>query len=110
MSVADNKAVKQSVNMILKTQIGERRIFEDYGSELRSFMFDVIDPNYVSSFKKSVERSITDCEPHVSKISVDVRADSGLVSKIISEIEYSTDIYPGIEKIHKTLDMNGENE
>ncbi len=110
MSVCDNEAIKQSVNMILQTQVQEREIFGDYGSNLRSFMFDVIDPNYVSSFKRSVEQSISNCEPHVNEISVEVRAEGGSTSKIVSEIEYSTDIYPEIEKIYKTLNINGENE
>lgn len=110
VSVSDNKAVKQSVNMILQTQVRERKIFGDYGSNLKSFMFEVVDPNYISSFKQSVERSISSCEPHVSEVNVDVHASSGAVSKIISEIEYLTDVSPESEKIRKVLDVNGENE
>ena len=52
-TVDNNKTVKQSINMILKTQIMEHKIFKNYGSELKSFMFDIVDSNYIYSFKIS---------------------------------------------------------
>ena len=109
-SVSDNDAVKQSVNMILKTQILERKIFSQYGSNIRSFMFDIVNSGYVSSFRKSVEDSILSCEPHVKSIEVSVNASSGPVSEIVSEIEYLTDILPTREKIYKTISVSDENE
>ena len=109
MSVSDRQAIKQSVNMILQTQMHERKIFGDYGSNLKYFMFEVVDPNYISSFKQSVEHSISYCEPHVNEIDVNVRVSSGAVSKIIADIEYSTDVSSESEKIHKIVDVNDEN-
>ena len=107
-SGADSKAIKQSVNMILKTQIMERKIFPDYGSELKSFMFEIVDSNYVHSFKKSIQTAIERCEPHVVNIDVQAKANRGPISKIEAVIDYTTDISPEIEQAFKSVDLDNE--
>ena len=101
----NNDVIKQSVNMILKTQIMERKIFSNYGSELKSFMFGIVDSNYISSFKKNVRESIKRWEPHVVDIKVDARANSGPVSKIEADVEYVTDILPVVEKSKTSISL-----
>lgn len=105
-SVNDNVAIKQSVKMILQTQIFERKIFSHYGSELRSFMFEVIDPSYISSLQKSVYNSINSCESYVKNLDVSITASNGPTSKITAEIEYNTPFSPVVEKVYKTVDFS----
>lgn len=105
-SVTDNDAIKQSVTMILQTQIFERKIFSRYGSELRSFMFDVIDSSYISSFKKSVKDSILSCEPYIQDLNVSVTAKSGPISKITAKVEYTTKFSSVVNEIYKSIDFS----
>ena len=105
-TVSNNETIKQSVNMILKTQPFERKIFQYYGSELKSFMFGIADANYVYSFKKSVEDAISTWEHHVKELKVSVKANPGPVSQIEANIEYTTDIMPIIERTSKKLNIN----
>ncbi|MDR1364947.1 MAG: GPW/gp25 family protein [Oscillospiraceae bacterium] len=108
-TVCDNAAIKQSVEMILKTQIMERKVVPNYGSELRSYVFTVIDANSVSSFKKAIKYAIENWEKHVQTIKVSTRATSGPVSRMQAEIEYTTDINPTPETITKEINMSGVN-
>ncbi|MDR1240833.1 MAG: GPW/gp25 family protein [Oscillospiraceae bacterium] len=105
-TVCDNETVKQSVNMILKTQIMERKVVSFYGSELRSFMFGIVDSNYISSFKKSIKTAIEKWEDHVKTIKIGVRAAGGPVSRVEAEVEYTTDISPEIERVTKRISMS----
>lgn len=104
-TVNNNDVIKQSVNMILKTQIMERKIFSDYGSELKSFMFGIVDSNYIRSFKKNVKDSITRWEPHVTDINVDAQSNSGPISRIEADVEYITDISPVVEKSKTSINL-----
>jgi hypothetical protein len=105
-TVDNNKTVKQSINMILKTQIMEHKIFKNYGSELKSFMFDIVDSNYIYSFKKTVENSLKRWEPHINKMTVSVKSNSGPSSEIEANIEYTTDISPVMERTKRTININ----
>jgi len=104
-TVSDNDVVKQSINIILRTQIFERKILKNFGSELRSFMFGSVDPNYISSFKKSIEYAIKTWEKHVQEVEISVKTNGGIISKIDAEIDYVTDINPSRERIKRGLDM-----
>lgn len=105
-TVYNNEVVKQSVNMILKTQIMEHKVFSDYGSELKSFMFGIVDSNYIHSFKESVEKAISRWEPHVIDMKIEAKSNSGPISRIEVDIEYITDISPEVEKTKKSINFD----
>ena len=102
----NNDTIKQSVTMILQTQIFERKIFSRYGSDIRTFMFDIVDSNYISSFKKSVKDSIFSCEPYVENLNVSVKASNGPISKINAKIEYTTKFSPVVDEVYKSIDFS----
>ena len=107
-TTVDNKVVRQSLNMILKTQIMEHKIFPDYGAELNSFMFEVVDSNYVHSFKKSIETAISQWEPHIVSMDIHVKANRGPISKIEASLDYTTDISPESERIVKAVSIDSK--
>ncbi|MGN1041273.1 MAG: GPW/gp25 family protein, partial [Acutalibacteraceae bacterium] len=53
-TVEDNENIKQSVRMILETHPYERKIVENFGTDLRPFMFEVISPRVISDLKDKV--------------------------------------------------------
>jgi phage baseplate assembly protein W len=105
-TVHDNETVKQSVNMILKTHVMERKIMTNFGSEVNSFMFGIVNANYISSFKKSIKSSIENWEEHVKTMDIKIKAAGGPVSRIEAEIEYTTDISPIVERAVKQINAN----
>lgn len=98
-TVEDNESVKQSVKLILKTYRRERKIFPNFGSDFRSFMFEVMDPPILSTLKNTTESTIKTWEPHISSMNISVKADNGAVSSIKTAIDYVTDIEPTQERL-----------
>ena len=107
MTVEDNENVKQSVNIILMTQKYERKIFPNFGTDMRSYMFEVVDQNFISMIRSTITGSLKKWESHIVDINVNVRASSGPICKVETVIDYLTDITPVQERVSKTMDMNG---
>jgi phage baseplate assembly protein W len=105
-TVEDNENIKQSVRVILETQKYERKIFPNFGTDLRSYMFEVVDPNFISRLRKSIETSLKMWESHIEDLNVAVNASSGPVSKVEVAIDYITDIEPTQERVKKRIDAN----
>lgn len=103
-TVEDNENIKQSVRMILETQKEERKVVPDFGSELRSYMFEVVNPTFISDVKRSVRAAIETWQDHINDLNVSVKATDGAVAKVEVNIDYITDIEPTQERITKKLD------
>ena len=102
-TVEDNENIKQSVRMILETHPYERKIVENFGTDLRPFMFEVISPRVISDLKDKMEHSIRKWEDHIRDLHVDVKAKNGTVSSLDTQIDYITDLEPTQERLHKVI-------
>lgn len=105
-TVEDNESIRQSLKLILNTQRNERKIFTDFGTNLRSFMFEVVDPSFVSTLKNNIASSVKKWEKHIRDINVSVSASSGTVSTVESSIDYITDIEPTQERVITKVETN----
>lgn len=106
MTVEDNENIKQSVRIILGTQKYERKIYPGFGTDLRSFMFEIIDPTLISTLKSSIKSSLDMWEEHIESLNIGVIASAGTVSKLEVGIDYITDIEPTQERVVERLDNN----
>lgn len=106
MTVEDNENIKQSVRVILGTQKYERKIYPGFGTDLRSFMFEIIDPTLISTLKSSIKSSLDTWEEHIESLNLGVKASAGPVSKLEVNIDYITDIEPTQERVVERLDNN----
>ena len=105
--IEDNENVKQSIKIILQTQKSERKVVPTFGTDLRSFMFEIVDPIFISTLTRAIESSLTMWEEHIEDLNVSVRASSGPVSEVVANIDYMTDITPIQERLTRKLDVNG---
>ena len=105
-TVEDNECVKQSVKMILSTQLYERKIVPTFGTDLRKYMFDVVNPTFVSDLKKTVTSSVKKWEEHILDLNVSVEATAGPVCTVNTGIDYITDIEPTQERVIHKVDAN----
>ncbi len=105
-TVEDNEDIKQSIRIILETQKNERKIYPNFGTDLRSYMFEVVDHVFTSNMRSTIESSIKMWATHLEDINVAVNASSGAISKIEVNIDYVTDIEPIQERIYKRIDKN----
>ncbi len=105
-TVEDNENIKQSVKLILETQKRERKIVHQFGTNLRSFMFEIVDPQFISTLKDSITSSLRTWESHIEDMNVSVRATAGPVSIVEANIDYITDIEPTQERVTTRIDAN----
>ncbi len=103
-TVEDNENIKQSIKIILDTQREERKIVPSFGSNIRSYMFEVVDPIFISDIKRSVSSSIEIWQEHIDDLNVSVKASNGSVAKVEVNIDYITDIEPTQERFTKKFD------
>ena len=62
----EDAAVKQAILNLLLTEKGERLYNAQYGSDLRSHLFEPLDFGTAGSIKDSIIRTIKNYEPRVS--------------------------------------------
>ncbi len=105
-TVEDNENIKQSIRVILGTQLHERKIVPNFGTDLRSYMFEVVDPTFVSTLKRSIQSSLEMWQEHIDELYVGVNASSGAVSKVEVNIDYITDLEPTQERFTQRIDSN----
>ena len=107
-TVEDNENIKQDIKIILETQKNERKLLPGFGTDLHSYMFEIVDATFIATLKRSVESSIRDWEEHISDLNVAVNAFPGMVSKVEAVIDYITDIEPTQERMIKRVDKNDD--
>ena len=107
MTVEDNENIKQSIRIILDTQRNERKIVPNFGTDSRSYIFELVDPEFISGLRSETERSIKTWEKHIRDINVSVKATNGPVSSVEVNIDYITTIMPIQERVINKLEMNG---
>lgn len=105
-TIEDNENVKQSVKLILNTQKQERKIFTNFGTDLRNFMFEVVDPPMITTLKSAVEVSLKEWEKHIQDLHISVNATASPVSTVSTSIDYITDIEPTQERVVNAIDTN----
>lgn len=105
-TVEDNECVKQSVRVIIGTQKYERKIVPNFGTDLRWFMFQVVDPPFISEVKESITKAINTWEEHVQSLNVSVNSTTGPICTVNANIDYITDIEPTQERVTQRIDAN----
>lgn len=71
----DAKAVMQSIRNILMTRIGELGFEENFGSNMPTVLFDLIDPNLQYTLEDKIRWAIRTYEPRADLDVVDVELD-----------------------------------
>jgi len=72
--VSDEDDIKQSLNILLSTALGERVMEPNFGCDLRPYLFDPLTPHMIGYLKDRVRNAILYYETRISLISIDVTA------------------------------------
>lgn len=78
----DAKAVIQSIRNILMTRIGELGFEENFGSNMPTVLFDLIDPNLQYTLEDRIKWAINTYEPRadIDFVEVDVDRENNSIS------------------------------
>ncbi|RZN84055.1 MAG: phage tail protein [Winogradskyella sp.] len=85
--------INECINIIMRTNFGERVMEPDFGSGMQAFVFEVMDETLKGEIIDTVKVTLLDNEPRISVENVDVEYESlqnGLVSVFIEYIYNKT--------------------
>lgn len=86
--VADEDDIRQSLEILLSTTIGERFLQPAYGCNLEHFVFEPMNASTETSIKLTVKNALQQFEPRIKLLSV--RLDNGRMSegRVDINVEY----------------------
>ena len=90
--VSDYTDIKESLDILLSTSLGERVMQPDYGCNLNDYMFESLSSTLIGIIKQKVTNAILYYEPRIVAEKVDVTADDSfdLIEGIFTvSVEYS---------------------
>jgi phage baseplate assembly protein W len=80
--------VRQSVLIILGTNYGERVMRPAFGAGLRDYVFAPLNTATLAQVQKRVTDALTDFEPRITVLTVDVTADRTTPGRLLIDLTY----------------------
>lgn len=80
--------IQQAIEIILKTNLGERVMLPEFGSSANDYVFAVNQLENVASFEMEILRAIETYEPRVRNVQVEVDNEDGDKSRAVVKISY----------------------
>ncbi len=90
--VSDFTDIKESLDILLSTSLGERVMQPDYGCNLNDYMFEALSSTLIGTIKQKVTNAILYYEPRIIAENVDVTAADSFdlfEGKFTITVEYS---------------------
>jgi uncharacterized protein len=90
--VSDEEDIKQSLNILLSTSLGERVMQPKYGCNLNDYLFEGLSSSTIGYIKERVANSILYYEPRIIVEQIEVTADDDMdliEGKFTISVEYS---------------------
>jgi len=81
--------VHKSIRLILKTQIGERVLREDFGSGLRQHLFEPIGDRLLNDISETISSAILNHEPRVRLEQVAVEDEGTIEGRLLIRLHYT---------------------
>lgn len=86
---SDEDNIHECLSILLATQCGERLMNENYGTVLRSLLFEDSDGLLYSSIQDSIKNAILLYEPRIKLLGIDINPDPADHSKLFVHVSYS---------------------
>jgi hypothetical protein len=99
--------VRESIQIILLTRLGERLMYPTYGSSLRTFLFAPNNPATRKSIELEITRALQLWEPRITLDSVSVDADPSNNQAAIATIQYRLVANQLPNQVTLTLQLQG---
>ncbi|MFM9984373.1 MAG: GPW/gp25 family protein [Flavobacteriales bacterium] len=87
--VRDLEDIIESIGIILNTQPGERLMRPEFGCNLRKFVFDLLDSNFITELNHEIYYALLNFEPRIDFIEARVAQTSPLEGIVQIEISFS---------------------
>lgn len=90
--VSDYEDIKQSLNILLSTYLGERVMQPKYGCNLNDYIFESLSSSIIGSIKERVANAILYYEPRIVTEKIEVTGDDSadlLEGRFTISVEYT---------------------
>lgn len=86
--VEHEEDIREAIEIILKTNMGERVMLPNFGSTAKDFVFSVNRLESIAAFESEILSALEASEPRIKDIEVEVKNDDGDKSVVIVNIQY----------------------
>jgi phage baseplate assembly protein W len=80
--------VRESIRLVLLTGKGERVMRPGFGAGLHDFVFEVMSSTTLGALQAAVHNALTEWEPRIQVLGVQVKPDSGEVGRLLVDLDY----------------------
>jgi phage baseplate assembly protein W len=80
--------IKEAIEIILKTNVGERVMRPEFGSNVSNYVFSVNRLENISTIKSEILNALEQFEPRIEDINVEIDDSDGDMSTVIVNIQY----------------------
>jgi uncharacterized protein len=90
--VSDEEDIKQSLNILLSTSLGERVMQPEYGCNLTDYLFESLSSSVIGYIKDRVKNAILYYEPRIIAEKIEVTSDASfelVEGRFTISIEYT---------------------
>ena len=88
-TVSAAEDVQQSLEILLRTQPGERVLLEQYGCDLHRFLFEEVDQGLVNSLTGLISDAILFYEPRITLNDLDISQIDAEPGQLLISIDYT---------------------
>jgi uncharacterized protein len=99
--------VRESIQILLLTRLGERLMYPTYGSSLRTYLFAPNIPATRKSIQDAISTALKQWEPRITVDSVSVEADPTDIQAAIATIQYRLVANQLASQVTLTLQLQG---
>lgn len=86
--VSGEDDIRQSLHILFTTELGERVMQPNYGSAMRSMLFESINEHFKSYMRMVLARSILLYEPRIKPLNIDFVPDETLEGRYLMLLDY----------------------
>lgn len=90
--VSDEEDIKESLNVLLSTALGERVMQPNYGCDLGPYLFEALTPHLIGFLKNRVHNAILFYESRIDVNAITVNPESSIDSmegRFLIEVDYT---------------------
>lgn len=89
VTVAGEEDIQQSLHIILATELGERMLNPDFGSNLRPLVFESLDLSLRSLMRDTIHTALIFHEPRIQVHNVQIKEGEAWEGKVLIQVDYS---------------------
>lgn len=86
--VSGEDDIKESLEILFSTALGERYNYEEFGCDLKKFMFEEVNPTLIVELQRMMVNAVINYEPRVDLKNIEVNEAENNAKLLLINVEY----------------------